>query len=296
MEKIWGGDRLAKLKGLNSTEKIGETWEVAVLEEGSAKAGETSLREYYDTRTLPYIFKLIDTTDYLSVQVHPHDDYAQKHEDSKGKTECWLILDCDPGSNIYLGFKEGVKPEDFKAAIENGDDLTDFLWKHPVKKGDFFFVPAGSVHAIGPGILLAEIQQACGVTYRVWDWNRVDANGVGRELHVAKAMDVLNFEPSGNSEETFKIQKDLVNNAGKTGLDEFVSHNDFKGSFLRGVCEQTFIAKERPLCLMLLEGEAFELIDGEEKPLKKYSSYFLPVGHEMKVIQRNDFDLVLVVS
>ena len=140
------------------------------------------------------LFKVIDAKDKLSVQVHPGDDYAEKHENgSLGKTEVWYILDAKPGANLVYGLKPGVTKKDFENAVVGGDGnrpgnpIENLLKFVPARKGDIFFIPAGLVHAIGEGIILAELQQNSDITYRVYDYNRKPE----RELHISKALDVV---------------------------------------------------------------------------------------------------------
>ncbi|MFT6069683.1 MAG: mannose-6-phosphate isomerase [Bacteriovoracaceae bacterium] len=210
--KVWGGRKLASLKNLPSSKGedfLGETWEVSVHSDGPSLYENQKLSEYISDIEMPYLVKLIDTSSHLSVQVHPGDEYAKEHENSQGKTECWVILGSEEGSGIYLGLKEGVKKADFENSLKSKENMDKFLVFYPVKRGDFFYVPAGSIHAIGSGVFLAEVQQSSGITYRVWDWNRVDSKGNSRELHIEKAMQVINFKDKHNDSKTFKIKKDI---------------------------------------------------------------------------------------
>lgn len=143
----------------------------------------------------PVLIKLIDAQDNLSIQVHPDSAYALEHEKQFGKTEMWYVVDALEGSFLYYGFKRPVTPEEFAKSIEDGT-LLDLLNKVPVKKGDLFFIDAGTVHAIGKGILIAEIQQNSNVTYRIYDYKRKDAQGNERALHVKQALAVTNFGPA----------------------------------------------------------------------------------------------------
>ena len=139
------------------------------------------------------MIKFIDSNQPLSVQVHPDNQYALKKEGQYGKTEMWYILDCDKNSYLYYGFQRKVSKEEFKQAIENGT-LEQILNKIKVKKGDVFFIEAKTIHAIGKDITIAEIQQNSNVTYRVYDYNRVGADGKKRELHIDKAIEVTNTD------------------------------------------------------------------------------------------------------
>jgi mannose-6-phosphate isomerase len=221
VSKLWGGKLLAKLKGLKSDDLIGETWEVSTLENGQSLYEGKGLREIVGP--LKYLIKYINTTDNLSVQVHPNDLYAKQHENSSGKTECWFVLDAEEGAGLYLGFKPNIEKSKFQEAIYAQKDLTPYLNFYSARRGDFFFVPAGSVHAIGKGVTIAEVQQSSGITYRVWDWNRVDVDGKPRQLDVAKALDVLNFSNEENTPAFFHYSRNVFD---KT-VTNFISHQDF---------------------------------------------------------------------
>ena len=207
---IWGGTRLLDPAcGWNQKsdfDKIGEAWkltcrpkEMSTILNG-ANHGMT-LGDYISTygvgvlgqnfrgMTFPLLIKLIDATDKLSVQVHPDDAYAARIENGCGKTEMWYILEAEPGAELIYGLKEGVTKEDFCRAVEESR-YDDVLHHQPVHAGETYFIPSGMVHAIGKGILLAEIQQNCDLTYRVYDYDRRQADGSLRQLHVEKAMAV----------------------------------------------------------------------------------------------------------
>lgn len=223
--KIWGGEKLSKIKQINSNKPLGETWEISTHKDGTSFLGDKALSEFCE---LSYLFKFIDTNDNLSIQVHPGDEYAAEHENEKGKTECWIVLEADENAGIYLGFKEGITKKEFKTAIENNLAVDKYLNFIEVKAGDYFYVPFGSIHAIGRGVTLAEAQQSSGITYRVWDWNRLDQNGNSRELHIEKAMEVSNFCSDFN--------KDLINKSKnvfeKIGHQKIVEHPEFKADIL----------------------------------------------------------------
>lgn len=209
---LWGGRRLIDEWGKASgTETLAESWELAshpdgdsvildgelaglTLSEAVKKHPELVSRTFRPSETFPLMVKLIDAQKPLSVQVHPFNDYARRVEHSKGKTEAWYILGHDEGAYIYLGFKKSVSRWDFEQAIRN-NTLLELLRKVYVKAGDLYFIPAGTIHAIGAGILLAEIQENSNITYRVYDYGRLGADGKPRELHIAKALDVANTFP-----------------------------------------------------------------------------------------------------
>jgi mannose-6-phosphate isomerase len=212
---IWGGRNLEKL-GRDLPDGItAESWEIAGHPDGTTAvangpyAGKL-LTELQDKLGLdligrncawaqergkfPLLIKLLDANHPLSVQVHPRDDYALAHEGNElGKTEMWVVLDADRNARVQLGVTAGTMPEAFRAGIENGK-LEPYLHYVPVKTGDHICVPAGSLHAIKGGLLIAEIQQNSNTTYRVYDWNRLDHDGQPRPLHIDKALDVINFE------------------------------------------------------------------------------------------------------
>ena len=205
---IWGGDALVKTYGKagDSSTLIGESWECwdenAIV--GGPHAGETLATVRAELgRTLtgpadpaarfPVLTKIIDAHQALSVQVHPDDAYAQRVEHQPvGKTECWYILAAEPGAELVLGWTHDTDRAEYERRVADGS-LGDILRRVPVQAGEAFYLPAGTLHAIGAGIQLFETQQASDLTYRIFDWNRVGTDGKPRELHVAKAADVLDF-------------------------------------------------------------------------------------------------------
>ena len=200
---LWGGNRLKTRFHIESDYDItAEAWVLSTHKNGhstvrnGAFAGKT-LEEALATwgQTAPDILvKLIDARDKLSLQVHPDDAYAAAHHQSRGKTEMWYVLDAEPGAALICGFARSMTTEEFAAHIQNGT-TNEAVAHYPVKSGDVFFIPAGTVHAIGAGILIAEVQQNSDVTYRVSDWGRVGADGKPRELHIARALDVSVTKP-----------------------------------------------------------------------------------------------------
>ena len=198
---IWGGTRLKTDWGVQTdATTVGESWVLTVREKeknivaNGAWAGKT-LNEVIGAygaseKDFPLLVKFIDAADRLSVQVHPDDHYAAEVEKDRGKTEMWHILEAEAGAELIMGLCDGVTREDFAAAVRAGE--TERVLKHiPVHAGETYFIPAGLPHAIGKGILLAEIQQNCDLTYRIWDYDRRGADGKPRELHVKKALDVV---------------------------------------------------------------------------------------------------------
>ncbi len=205
---IWGGDALVTRYGKpgDRMQKLGESWECwdanrvangplggKTLADLRAELGDALTGPIDPTRLFPVLTKIIDAREPLSVQVHPDDAYAQRIEHQpNGKTECWYILDCEPGAELVLGWARDTSREEYERRVADGT-LGDILRRVPVHPGDAFYLPAGTLHAIGAGIRLFETQQASDLTYRIFDWNRVGADGTPRELHVKKAGDVLDF-------------------------------------------------------------------------------------------------------
>lgn len=201
---LWGGEKLKTDYG-KQTDKTpcAESWELSLNSHGLTKVedGKTLTEVLTPEKTgkncekfefFPVLIKFIDAKQNLSVQVHPSDDYALKYENSYGKTESWYIVEAEEGAGIYCGFKRDTNKEEFLQSLASGEveNLLNFI---PVKKGDCYFIPSGTVHAIGAGCLILEIQQNSDLTYRVYDYNRRGADGKLRELHVDKAVKVINF-------------------------------------------------------------------------------------------------------
>ena len=218
-ERIWGGHAILEKKGkavsrLDKDKLYGESWDlssvkgdVSIVANGMLKGnnleeiievymGELVGEQNFERFGLefPLLIKYLDCNDKLSVQVHPNDELALERHDSFGKTEAWYIADCEEGAAIYLGFKDlTITREEYIAAVAESR-LEELLNRVEVKKGDVFFIPAGTVHALGAGMQVVEEQQTSDVTYRIYDWDRVDASGKSRELHTALAVDAIDFE------------------------------------------------------------------------------------------------------
>lgn len=205
LDKVWGGSKLKDIYSYDCSNKTGEAWGISAHQQVSSTIisepyqGMTLRQLYLQERQLfghypkpefPILIKVIDAMDDLSIQVHPDDDYAKEHENAYGKTECWYILDADPNTDIIIGHKAKDRAS-FIKAMET-QQLETILNKFPVKKGDLFNIYAGTVHAICKGTLLLEIQQSSDVTYRLYDYNRLD-KGKLRDLHIDQALDVIRF-------------------------------------------------------------------------------------------------------
>ncbi len=255
---LWGGTKLRDEYGFKSNlDKLAEGWMLSCHKDGE----NTVLNGEYEGKTLteiiksnpeslgengnkfeyfPILIKLIDAKNDLSVQVHPDNEYAMRVENEYGKTECWYILDCDEDAELIYGFNRTISSDEFKERIADNTFL-ETVNKVKVKKGDLFFIEAGTLHAIGKGILLAEIQQNSNTTYRVYDYGRLGADGKPRELHVEKAIDVTNCTPptrstnpegelvSGNGYNSQLLTKcDLFNVEKVSVTDSYTSNADEK--------------------------------------------------------------------
>ncbi len=215
-ERIWGGQGLKEVfgKDIPADKRIGESWELADLPDDKSVivngplagkniaeaieecgAAITGKDDY--TPPLPLLIKILDAQTKLSVQVHPDEATCARTGKGDPKTECWYIIDAKDGAAIYKGLKAGTTRQEFAAAIENGT-CAELLERIEVTPGQCHFLPSGTAHAIGEGLLIAEIQQPSDTTYRVFDWNRVDDDGKGRQLHVADALESIHFDPSGD--------------------------------------------------------------------------------------------------
>ncbi len=216
-ERIWGGSRMRSVLGkrLPSGKKIGESWELSgvegdlsVVANGYLAGNDIEeLIEVYmgdlvgDTVyekfgvEFPLLIKFIDAAEALSIQVHPDDALAAERHNAYGKTEMWYVIDSDADANIYLGFNRDVSREEYLDSVEAGT-LSDMLTRVDVKPGNTYFIPAGTIHSIGGGVMVLEIQQTSDITYRVFDWNRTDKDGNSRELHTDLAVDAMDFHRS----------------------------------------------------------------------------------------------------
>lgn len=281
-EYIWAGNNLKKYKKTD-LDKISESRELSFLDGDESKLiydnKEVNINEfiksepinkYINPKIQNLLIKLIDSAQSLSIQVHPSDEYALKYENSLGKTEMWIILDAKEGSHINLGFNQDVKKEEFPELIKD-DSILSYLNKIYVKPGDIYLIKPGTIHAIGEGITLLEIQESSKLTYRVYDFNRIDKNGNKRELHVSKAMEVLNFS-----------KLDIQN----LNKEEVIKTNYFevrKGHNLN----ENKIDVLKPSIITVIEGNGF--ID--ETEVSKFKSYFVLPCEKLKL--NGDFEYFL---
>lgn len=219
-ERLWGGRKLREVLGKKiSGDNLGESWEISGVEGNNSVVSNgpyagRSITELLEAepeallgkgvyarfgKAFPILIKFIDARLDLSIQLHPDDALAQKRHDSFGKTEMWYIMDADPGSRLIVGFNRDVSPEEYQQALEDGR-ITDLLHYQEVAPGEGYFINSGRIHAIGAGVLLAEIQQSSDITYRVYDFDRKDAGGNLRELHTELALDAMDFQKTEDFE------------------------------------------------------------------------------------------------
>lgn len=219
----------------NGGEKIAESREVSVHPDGLSGCEGGTLAQYLKENPdavdqagspFPVLVKYIDAKNNLSVQVHPNDEYAQAHEGDNGKTEMWYIVQADEGAGIYCGFKRDTTKEEFLRKVQDGtvEELLNFI---PVRAGDCFLIKAGTVHAIGAGCVICEVQQSSNVTYRVYDYNRRDAQGNLRPLHIDKAAEVIDFNAfrDETGEAGAVLKKDLIRECGQAGIHPKLKNN-----------------------------------------------------------------------
>jgi mannose-6-phosphate isomerase len=285
-EYLWGGDRLIKeFHKEYDGEKLAETWELSCHPDGASTivngpwAGK-SLAEYIDAsgkevlgkncrrfQEFPILIKFIDAKDNLSIQVHPDNSYALKNENQYGKTEMWYVVDCKEGAFLYYGFAKEIDKDEFRERIEN-NTLLEVLNKVPVQKGDVFFIEAGTIHAIGKDIVIAEIQQNSNVTYRVYDYGRVDKEGKKRDLHIEKALEVTNRKPMLRSRSSSPhLAKCDYFTVDKLNLD-----GRMMKKMIGMVTEDSFAN------LLIVEGKGVITCNGEQIDFAKGDSLFFPAG------------------
>lgn len=291
---LWGGKRLKEEYGKTiNLMPLAETWECSAHPDGPCYVANGEFKgmslaevlkyhpEYLGNKVenseLPILVKLIDAEKDLSVQVHPNDEFAQKHEQQNGKTEMWYVIDANEGACLIYGFQHKVTPEILKAAVDAGT-LDKHLQKVQVHKGDTYYVPAGMVHGIGAGILVAEIQENSNVTYRVYDYNRKDNNGKKRELHFEKAIQVMNMTVAPE----IKQKPRMIKYYPGCSREVLCRCQYFETERIQVTKGFSFSVMNNSFqVLMCLEGYAqIETMDEEQKPVRcgKGETFFLPAN------------------
>ena len=290
---IWGGTRLRDEYGKKCDyDKVAESWELSCHKDGPSVVADgeykgLTLNEYIEKagkgvlgkncerfENFPILIKLIDAKDNLSVQVHPDNDYAMRVEGEYGKTEMWYVVDCDEGATLLYGFKHEITKDEFARRIAD-NTLLEVTNAVPVKKGDVFFIKSGTLHAIGKGILIAEIQQNSNTTYRIYDYGRVGKDGKPRELHVEKAKEVTNLVPPKYP--TTAQGAPTAIEGGKETLLRSCEYFNVNKLELDGTTKLT--AGEGSFNSLLVLDGAFEIAAGSEKAAaKKGDSLFITAG------------------
>ena len=288
-DNIWGGTKLLSYGKTTDSDRIAESWELSFTKGGESRLADgVTLEKAFpkerwgtlarDFEFFPVLTKFIDAKDRLSVQVHPSDEYALKNEGQYGKTEMWYVVEAEEGAGLYLGFCDSVDKELLRASAKDGS-IERYLRFVPVKAGDVFFIPSGTVHAIGAGVLIYEVQQNSTLTYRLYDYLRRDKDGNPRELHVDKAMEVLLPE---RYEDAPRVNK----NGDIIGSCKYFTTRKYKQLFT----SYSFNIDERSfLFITVLDGEGF--VDG--KACKKGDGFFCPAGVG-EVVLDGDLDIITV--
>lgn len=294
---LWGGDTLKhRYHKITDLKIVAESWELSSHPDGqSTIASGQTFQAYLDDANedilgthinkdepFPILIKLIDAKQALSIQVHPDDAYANLHENEYGKNEMWYIMEAAPDAFLYLGVNETLSKEQFQEHIEK-QTLLDVLQKVPVKKGDCFFIEAGTIHAIGAGIVICEIQQNSNATYRVYDFGRLQSDGKPRPLHIEKARDVANLE--------VKDIKNLTTQKQRTQSNTLIQSKYFS-------CEHYNIDQTITLCTDHTSFHALTILDGscsiknatQTLSLVKGDTVFVPANmNEYQVVGTCEF-------
>ncbi len=307
-ERLWGGSKLGDIFGKPIENDItGESWELSTVKgdisvvANGALAG-SSLQDLIDTnaeallgksvverfgKEFPILIKFIDAKQDLSIQLHPNDQLAKERHNSFGKTEMWYIMDADKDASLIVGFNKTVTKEEYQKSIEN-DTLIDLMNYEKVKEGDTFFINTGKIHAIGAGVVLAEIQQTSDVTYRVFDFNRKDKDGNCRELHTDLALDAMDYEKKDDFIVAYDKQKNVVN--------EMVNCPYFKTNYinLNDSLSQDVTQRDSFTIYMCVGGSATISNDLGTAKVKKGETVLLPANSKNITIDTTDVTLLEV--
>ena len=307
-EKIWGGSKLKEILNKESeVGNVGESWEISGVENDISVVKSGPLKEKTLNELLskykgaflgkkifkafgvefPLLIKFIDAKTALSVQLHPNDELAQQRHKSFGKTEMWYIMQADENAEIIIGFKESLSKADYIEQLEAGE-IVSLLNFEKVNKGDAFFINTGKVHAIGAGVLLAEIQQTSDITYRIYDWDRKDSEGNSRELHTALAIDAIDFE----KKDDFKLKFDTAENESSN----IASCQYFTTNYLpvKGKLEKDYSAVDSFIIYMCVSGEAKISISGNSEDIKQGETVLIPAENKNVEIFSEEAELLEV--
>ena len=288
-DNIWGGNKLREYGKESDKDRIAESWELSFTAGGEAKIEDgremtaAFPRETWGTacekfHAFPVLTKFIDAREKLSVQVHPSDEYALANEGQFGKTEMWYVVDAEEGAGLYMGLERECDKDEFSRAVADGT-VEELLSFKTVKPGDVYFIPSGTIHAIGAGVVIFEIQQNSTLTYRLYDYMRRDKEGNLRELHVDKAMKVSLLEPYRESE--FDTDDKSV-----IGKCEYFETRKYSLNFTK----QTFnVENNSYLSITCVKGEG--TIEGEK--ITRGDTFFIPAG-EGEVTVEGNLDIIAV--
>lgn len=308
-ERIWGGNKLMSLLNKNSDKNnIGESWElsgvdsaVSIVANGYLKGkslndllmtykealvGERVYREFGNT--FPLLIKFIDAREALSIQLHPDDELARQRHHSFGKSEMWYIMQADKGGNLIVGFKKDTNKDEYLHHLQN-KSLPDILNVDTVKKGDVYFIPAGRVHAIGAGVLLAEIQQTSDITYRVYDWDRVDNAGNSRELHTDWALDAIDYKAEEYYNSTYSITLNKENNIVDT---KYFTTNIIP---LQGVLSRNHSDKDSFVIYIGVAGTVKLKCDGQTEKIEMGETLLVPAASKAIELEAATYSELLEV-
>ena len=296
---LWGGNKLQSKYHKNDTDKeiVAESWELSTHPDGISRINNELLSEYLKENPQilgakckendsPLLIKYIDAKGKLSIQVHPDDAYARMNEHDNGKTELWYVVEADENAYIYLGLKQTIKKEDFCKAISTST-ITDYLNKISVKKGDVFLVEPGTLHSIGEGCLIAEIQKKSNVTYRAYDFNRKDQNGKLRPLHVDKALEVTNLKQSNHD----GLPDEIIKQTASTTIERLKKCEYFTVDYYAIKNKETFNVNEESFKVLMLTAGNVAVSTGQEAVfLEQGESIFLSAGdYEVSVTEICEF-------
>ncbi|MGT2772318.1 mannose-6-phosphate isomerase, class I [Streptococcus marimammalium] len=302
-EKIWGGSKLRDVFGYNiPSDQTGECWAISAHPNGISvvKNGQYAGQKldflYHNhpnlfgqpkTSVFPLLTKIIDANDWLSVQVHPDNEYAMTHEKEFGKTECWYIISADEGAEIIYGHTAKNKEELAQMIVNKKWD--DLLTKIPVKAGDFFYVPSGTMHAIGKGIMILETQQSSDTTYRVYDFDRKDQKGQKRELHLKKSIDVLTIGVPKNSYPNTLKTKHLTST--------LLVDEDFFTVYKWEIDGSVTFNQVAPYYLIsVLSGKGNLIIDEDIYPIEKGNHFILPYSIKQWTFSGEQLEIIASYS
>ena len=289
MDNLWGGNKLREYGKSSDKDRIAESWELSFTKGGEAtidngqKMTEAFPKEAWGAacekfHAFPVLTKFIDAKDKLSVQVHPSDEYALENEGQFGKTEMWYVVDAEEGAGLYMGLERKCDKDEFARAVADGT-VEELLSFKTVKPGDVYFIPSGTIHAIGAGVVIFEIQQNSTLTYRLYDYMRRDKDGNLRELHVEKAMKVSLLEPYAESE--FDTDDESV-----IGKCEYFETRKYTLNFTK----QSFnVENDSYLSITCVSGEG--TIEGEK--ITRGDTFFIPAG-EGEVTVEGKLDIIAV--